>query len=359
MGMLTVFIGSYTTDLGWVQGKGLGISSYRLDTETGSLVSLSTIETDNPSFLALHPSGAFLYANNEASQRQDAKDDSVSAFAIAADGVLSLINQQPSHGAAPCFVSVDPQGDYAYLANFNGGNVVVYPLAPNGGLEPDSDRVASVASETDQSTPRAPAQAHAHSLKASPSGRYQLACDLGLDKIFIHELDRCTGTLKRHGEWSAPRGSGPRHVAFHPSGRFVYLISQDAGTISAFAWDDDRGVLTELQTVATVPGDFNGDPAASEIQAHPGGQWLYASNRGHNSLVIFRIDATSGLLSLVGYQASLGITPRNFTLTPSGDMLLVANQDSDQVVVFSLDPATGLLTELQRHAVPTPVCIVI
>ena len=243
MAKIEVFVGSYTTDLGWVQGKGLGISSYQLDTETGALSLLSTIRTDNPSFLALHPSGNYLYANNEASHRVDSSDDSISAFAIAADGTLSLINQQASRGKAPCFVSVD-------------------------------------------------------------------------------------------------------------------LISQDAGTITAFAWDDDLGVLTNLQTASTVPADFSGEPAASEIQVHPEGQWLYASNRGHNSVVIFRIDAASGLLSLVGFQASLGITPRNFTLTPSGDMLLVANQDSDQIVVFRLDAATGLLSELDRQAVPTPVCMV-
>jgi 6-phosphogluconolactonase len=352
MAKIEVFVGSYTTDLGWVQGKGLGIGSYQLDTETGALSLLSTMRTDNPSFLALHPSGNYLYANNEASHRVDSSDDSISAFAIAADGTLSLINQQASHGKAPCFVSVDPEGDFAYLANFIGGNSVVYPIAPNGGLECDSDRISPVDSGTDQPIP------HAHTIKASPSGRYLLACDLGLDKIFIHQLDRRTAKLNRHGELLVPRGSGPRHIAFHPSGRFVYLISQDAGTITAFAWDDDLGVLTDLQTASTVPADFSGEPAASEIQVHPEGQWLYASNRGHNSVVIFRIDAASGLLSLVGFQASLGITPRNFTLTPSGDMLLVANQDSDQIVVFRLDAATGLLSELDRHAVPTPVCMV-
>jgi 6-phosphogluconolactonase len=352
MARIEVFVGSYTTDLGWVQGKGLGIGSYQLDTETGALSLLSTMRTDNPSFLALHPSGNYLYANNEASHRVDSSDDSISAFAIAADGTLSLINQQASHGKAPCFVSVDPEGDFAYLANFIGGNSVVYPIAPNGGLECDSDRISPVDSGTDQPIP------HAHTIKASPSGRYLLACDLGLDKIFIHQLDRRTAKLNRHGELLVPRGSGPRHIAFHPSGRFVYLISQDAGTITAFAWDDDLGVLTDLQTASTVPADFSGEPAASEIQVHPEGQWLYASNRGHNSVVIFRIDAASGLLSLVGFQASLGITPRNFTLTPSGDMLLVANQDSDQIVVFRLDAATGLLSELDRHAVPTPVCMV-
>jgi 6-phosphogluconolactonase len=352
MGKIRVFVGSYTTDLGWVHGKGHGVGSYHLDTETGALSLLSTIETDNPSFLALHPTGDVLYVNNEVSRHKDAKDDSVSAFAIAADGALNLINQQPSHGAAPCFISVEPQGEHAFLANFNGGNVVVYPVARNGSLESYSDNVSLGVLATDQRT------AHAHSIIASPSGRYLLACDLGLDKIYIHQLDRRAGKLNLHGEYSAPWGSGPRHIAFHPSGKFVYLISQDAGTITTFAWDDDLGVLTELQTISTVPADFSGDPAASEIQAHPGGKWLYASNRGHNSIVIFRIDSASGTLSLLGFQASLGITPRNFTLTASGDILLVANQDSDQIVMFRLDTATGLLTELNRQTVPTPVCIV-
>lgn len=352
MGHEKVYVGSYTTDLGWVQGKGRGIGSYQLDAETGALYLLSTIETDNPSFLALHSAGDVLYANNEVSSRQDASDDAVSAFAIAADGTLTLLNQQPSDGAAPCFVSVAPQGDHVFLANFNGGNVVVYPVARHGALEPCTASVSPECSGTDQPT------AHAHSIRATPSGRYLLACDLGLDQLFIHQLDRSLGTLKLHGVYAAPRGSGPRHIALHPSGRFVYLISQNSGTITTFAWDDAHGVLTELQTIATVPADFSGDPAASEIQIHPGGQWLYASNRGHNSLVIFRIDSASGLLSLVGFQASLGFTPRNCTLTASEDLLLVGNQDSDQIVVFRLDAATGRLAELNRTEVPTPVCIV-
>jgi len=352
MGNPRVFIGSYTTDLGWVHGQGRGVGSYELDTETGALLLLSTIQTDNPSFLALHPGGDVLYSNNEVSSRQGANDASLSAFAIAADGRLTLINQQPSHGAAPCFVSVDPQGDHVFLANFMGGNVVVYPIAPDGSLAACSDSVCHLSPDSDQ-----PA-AHAHSIRATPSGRYLLACDLGLDKLYIYQLDHRLGTLKPHAEYSAPRGSGPRHIAIHPSGRIVYLISQNAGTITSFAWDDQLGLLTELHTVATVPADFSADPAASEIQVHPGGQWLYASNRGHNSVVIFRIDPASGLLSLVGFQDSLGITPRNFTLTTTGDLLLVANQDSDQIVVFRVDAATGLLTERNRQAVPTPVCIV-
>jgi 6-phosphogluconolactonase len=154
------------------------------------------------------------------------------------------------------------------------------------------------------------------------------------------------------------KGSGLRHVSFHPTARFVYLICQDAGEILVFEWDDVLGSLTERQIVATVPDDFRGDPAASEIQVHPSGEFLYASNRGHNSIVIFRIDQSSGLLHQVGDQPSLGLTPRNFALTPCGLLLLVANQDSDQVVVFRIDPESGLLHELHSQAMPTPVCIV-
>lgn len=352
MGTIKVFVGSYTTDLGWVHGKGHGVGSYHLDTETGVLSLLSTIETDNPSYLALHPEGDVLYANNEVSSLQDAKDDSISAFAIATDGALNLINQQPSYGAAPCFVSVDPQGAYVFLSNFNGGNIVVYMVARNGSLESCSDNVTLAALSTDQST------SHAHSVTASPSGRYLLACDLGLDKIHIYQLNRSTGKLNLNVAYSTPRGSGPRHIAFHPSGRFAYLVNQNAGNIMIFAWDDILGTLTEIQMILTVPTDFSGDPAASEIQVHPSGRWLYASNRGHNSIVIFRIDSTSGMLNLVDFQASLGITPRNFTITGSGELLLVANQDSDQIVIFKLNTVTGLLTELNRQTVPTPVCIV-
>ncbi len=234
------------------------------------------------------------------------------------------------------------------MANFNGGNVVVYPIGNKGALGTGSDNVSLDKTDAGQAT------AHAHSITASPSGRYLLACDLGLDKIIIHRLDRQVGKLMPHGDFSASKGSSPRHVSFHPSGKFVYLIHQYAGTITAFGWDDELGLLSELQTVATVPADFKADPAASEIQVHPNGRWLYASNRGHNSLVIFGIDLIRGLLSLVGFQPGLGVTPRNFALTASGELLLEGNQDSDQVVVFKLDPESGLLTELNRQAVPTP-----
>ena len=352
MAETSVFIGSYTTDLGWVQGKGQGITAYKLDLLSGVLSQTSSINTDNPSFLALHPSGHVLYANNEASHEPDASDDSVSAFEIKGGGSLALLNQRPSHGASPCFVSVDPQAEFAFLANFNGGNFVVYPLGKDGSLESSSDKASHQSSLANQLTP------HAHSITPSPSGRYLLACDLGLDKLFIYRLDRQQGKLVSHDEFAVAKGSGPRHVSFHPNARFVYLINQDAGQILVFEWDDVLGTLTERQIVATVPDDFSGDPAASEIQVHPSGAFLYASNRGHNNIVIYRIDQSSGLLNQIGDQPSLGLTPRNFALTPCGSLLLVGNQDSDQVVVFRIDPVSGLLHELNSQAVPTPVCIV-
>lgn len=352
MAEIDVFIGSYTADLGWVQGKGEGITAYKLDLLSGILSQTSSIKTDNPSFLALHPSGHVLYANNEVSQHPDASDDSVSAFEIKGDGSLKLLNQRPSHGASPCFVSVDPEAGFAFIANFNGGNFVVYPLEKDGRLERSSDTASHESSRADQLTP------HAHSITPSPSGRYLLACDLGLDKLFIYRLDRLHGKLVSHGEFAVAKGSGPRHASFHPAAPFVYLINQDDGQIMSFEWDDVLGTLTERQIIATVPDDFNGDPAASEIQIHPGGAFLYASNRGHNNIVIFRIDQSSGLLHQVGDQPSLGLTPRNFALTPCGTLLLVGNQDSDQVVVFRIDPVSGLLHELHSQAVPTPVCIV-
>lgn len=352
MAETSVFISSYTTDLGWVQGKGQGITAYKLDLLSGVLSQTSSVKADNPSFLALHPSGHVLYANNEASHEPDASDDSVSAFEIKGGGSLALLNQRPSHGASPCFVSVDPQAEFAFLANFNGGNFVVYPLGKNGSLESSSDKASHQSSLANQLT------AHAHSITPSPSGRYLLACDLGLDKLFIYWLDRQRGKLVSHDEFAVAKGSGPRHVSFHPNARFVYLINQDAGQILVFEWDDVLGTLTERQIVATVPDDFSGDPAASEIQVHPSGAFLYASNRGHNNIVIFRIDQSSGLLNQIGDQPSLGLTPRNFALTPCGALLLVGNQDSDQVVVFRIDPVSGLLHELHRQAISTPVCIV-
>ncbi|CAG0927033.1 6-phosphogluconolactonase [Thermoflexales bacterium] len=354
MSSLCVYVGAYTQDLGWVNGKAKGIALYQLDPATGRMTQLSETTSDNPSFLALHPSGKFLFATNESIQWGLSPDNAISAFAIAADGALSLLNRQPSLGGAPCFVSVEPTGKFAVTANYVGGNFVMYPIGTDGQLGEASDNSQHGASEPAQDQQPIP---HAHSMNLAPGGKYALGCDLGLDQVFIYELDLNRGKLLPNSEAVVVRGSGPRHLAFHPNQKAVYVINELGGTITVFTWNNDAGRLREIQTISTVPADYTGPLACADVHVHPSGKFVYGSNRGHDSIVIYGVEQATGRLILLGHEPTRGQTPRNFALPPAGDLLLVANQDSSDVVVFRVDASTGELTHLATNDIPTPVCL--
>ncbi len=350
---LTVFIGTYTGP----KSKGIYRMQFRPDTGELSPPELAA-ELPSPSFLAVHPSGKFLYAVNEGGLVNGKKTGAVSALSIgAADGKLALLNQETSGGAGPCFVAVDHAGKNVLVANYGSGSVEVLPIGDDGRLKAPSAFEQHAGKGPNPQRQEGP---HAHSINVDPADRFALAADLGLDKIFVYHLDPAAGTLAANDPPAADLapGAGPRHLAFHPDGKFVYVINELANTVTVFSYDGDRGRLTELQTIAALPADFKGQSTTAEVVVHPLGKFLYGSNRGHDSIVAYSIDAQTGKLSLVGHTASGGKNPRNFVIDPTGGYLLAANQNSDNIVVFRIDPATGQLTATGVLAqVPSPVCV--
>jgi 6-phosphogluconolactonase len=353
---MIVYVGAYTGP-----GKAQGISVFRLDAAAGALSHLQTVEgVDNPSFLALDPQQRFLYAANEAGGAGGgpAPEGAVSAFAVdAQDGTLTPLNRQPSGGVSPCYVHVEPEGRYLLVANYTSGHVAVFPRRPDGSLDPASHVVHH---EGLGPTPRRQAGAHAHSITTDPAGRLVLSCDLGVDKIFVYRLDREAGRLVPNDVpyGQASSGAGPRHVAFHPNGRFAFVNNEIDSTLSAFAYDAERGTLRIVDTASTLPSDFAGNNSTAQVLVHPNGRFAYVSNRGHDSIAIFAVNPETGKLRALGHEPTQGKTPRNFNLDPSGVLLLAANQGSDTIVSFRVDAQSGQLTATgQVTQTPAPVAV--
>ena len=353
MDKLIVYIGTYTT------GKSKGIYIYQMDTTTGKLTAAGNgPETANPSFIAIAPSHKFLYAANEISDYNGTHDGAVTAFAIAPKtGSLTLLNQQPSRGAGPCFVSIDSKGKNVLVANYGSGTVASLPVSADGKLGAATATVDHTGLGPNAARQEGP---HAHSINLDKANHYAFAADLGLDKIFIYRFDSGKGSLTPNTppSVSLPPGSGPRHFAFHPNGHFAYIINELKSTVTAFDYDKQQGTLKEMQTLTTLPENFTGDNTTAEVQVHPSGKFLYGSNRGNNSIVIYAIDPATGKLTLIGHESTQGKTPRNFGIDPTGNYLLAANQDTDNVVVFHIDAQTGKLKPTgQTLDIPSPVCV--
>ena len=348
-----VYIGTYS------ETKSKGIYAYHLDLASGSLTSLGLAgETASPSFLAIHPNRRFLYAANEAGS--GGKSGMVSAFSIdATSGKLSLLNQQPSEGSGPCHLVVDSTGKAVLVANYGSGSIAVLPIKEDGRLGPASAAIQHKGSSVDAQRQEGP---HAHCILTDPANRFALACDLGLDKVLVYRFDAAKGSLVPNDPASASvkPGAGSRHLAFHPNGRFVYVINEIQCTMTAFGYDAGRGELKELQTISTLPAgeELKGSYSTAEVEAHPNGHFLYGSNRGHNTIVVYAIDPKTGQLALVEHQSTRGRIPRNFGIDPTGTWLLAANQDSDTVVVFRIDAKSGRLTPTGNSVqVAAPVCV--
>ena len=350
-----VYVGTYSR-------KGSkGIYIYRMDAATGTLTPVGTAsEATNPSFLAVDPACRHLYAVNETGEFDGQPGGGISAFAIdAKTGALTYINSQRTHGGAPCHASVDRSGRYVYAANYMGGNAAAFPIRADGGLEPASDVVQHTGSGPNERRQRGP---HAHSINLDPANRFAFVADLGIDKVMAYDLDLDGGTLPPAAVpfTEVEAGAGPRHLAFHPNGKFAYLITEMGSTIVAYAYDAAQGIFTELQTVPALPEDFDGRSTCADIHVTPGGKYVYGSNRGHDSLVCYAIDTKTGLLTYVGHTSTGGKTPRNFAIDPSGTFLFAANQDTDNIVTFRIDDATGALTPTgQVIDVPMPVCVLV
>lgn len=352
-----MYVGTYT------RAPSKGIYAYRFQGATGQVTPLGTAglaaETENPSFLAVHPNQRFLYAVNEVSRYEGRDGGSVSAFSIdRATGALTLLNRVSSRGGSPCHLSVDGTGKWLFVANYGGGSVAAFPLRDDGTLGEASAFVQHAGSSVNQARQAGP---HAHAAVVSPDNRFVLAADLGVDRVFTYPLDAAAGGLAtaRPLAASIAPGSGPRHLAFRPDGKFVYVLNEMLSSVGAFRYDAGRGTLTGLQTLSTLPDGFTGDNSGAEIAVHPGSTFVYASNRGHDSIAIFRSDPAKGTLTAVDRVSTQGRTPRNFAIDPSGRFLVAANQNSGTLVTFKIDQATGGLTATGSPIqVPSPVCVV-
>jgi 6-phosphogluconolactonase len=356
-GIIT-YIGTYTRRESFVDGKAEGIYIYHLDPGSGELTYAATVTGEsmvNPSFLTVSPDRRFLYAVNEISGDKGTHG-TVSAFAVDPEtGGLRYLNQQSTHGLAPCYVHVEPEGGYCLVANYETGNLGVLPIRPDGRLGEATDVVQFSGSGPN---PERQAGPHAHMVLSDPAGDYILAVDLGTDRLMAFRLDRERSALvPAETPWTQlSPGSGPRHLAFLPDGSFAYVINELQSTITALRYG--RGAFEAIQTLSTLPADFTGQNLGAAIKVAPYGRFLYASNRGHNSIAIYTIDPQTGQLTLVGHEPTQGVGPRDFTIHPSGALLLAANQDSDTVVTFRIHPESGVLRATGHvAAVPTPVCL--
>lgn len=353
-GKYIAFVGTYTT-----KTASKGIYAYRFDPAGGQLTAIGVAaETVDPSFLAVHPSGRYLYAVNEISNFNGEVSGAVSAFAVnAKSGSLKFLNQVPTRGAGPCYVSLDKTGFYVLVANYDSGSIASFPVHGDGSLGTASGFVQHSGTGPNKQRQEGP---HAHWIGTSPDNRFALAVDLGLDQVIVYGFDAGTGvfTPTLSGFAKVKPGSGPRHLAFHPNDKFAYVLSEMASTVSVFSYHAKDSSFSPLQTVSTLPSDYSAPNDAAEIAVHPSGKFLYASNRGHDSIAIFAINQKKGTLKSLGQVLTGGKTPRHFAIDPTGAYLLAENQESNNIVIFHIDPATGGLTPTgQTIDVPSPVCI--
>jgi len=354
-----VYVGSYTApDLapeGRRPSTARGISVFAMRPSDGHLELLQIVPTKNPSYVALDPSMTHLYCVNQYEILDESPSGRVSAFAIDAGGRLAFLNTRPTHGAHPAHVSVHPSGRYLLVSNYGGEYQAYALLAGDGAIGPASGRVSATGHGPNAERQEA---AHPHQTITDPDGRFVFGVDLGADRIFVWRFDPAIGALTPHGEVAVLPGSGPRHMVFHPSRRFAYVLNELAASITAMSYDAERGVLEPRETISTLPPGFAGTKSASELRMHPSGRFLYGTNRGHDSVATFAIDASTGALSSIGWVPTQGETPRGMNVDPTGTFLYAANQNSDTIVIFRIDVASGKLTptgEIVRT--PNPVDI--
>jgi 6-phosphogluconolactonase len=352
-GQYIAFVGTYT---GKTTSK--GIYAYQFDAANGQLTAIGlAAETADPSFLAVHPNGKYLYAVNEIGTFNGSSAGAASAFAInAKSGALKFLNQVSTHGPGPCHVSLDKTGSYVLVANYDGGSIASFPVQGDGSLGTVSGFVQHSGSGPDKERQGGP---HAHWIGTSPDNRFALAVDLGLDDVLVYNFDSSKGifTPNLSGYAKVKPGAGPRHLAFHPDGKFVYVLSEMESSVTAFSYQAKNGTFSALQTISALPKDYTGRKEAAEIAVHPSGKFLYTSNRGHDSIAIFEIER-KGTLKLLANVLTGGKTPRHFAIDPTGNYLLAENQESNNIVAFHIDSATGSLTPTgQTVEVPSPVCV--
>jgi 3-carboxymuconate cyclase len=352
---ILVYIGTYTSD-----SKSEGIYIYKLNTDDGSLrphtIAKNVVD---PSFLDITNNRKYLYAVNEIMEYDGKKTGSVSAFAVdQKTGDLRFVNKQPSLGGGPCYVSVSQDNKFVTVANYVGGNVAVLPIEKDGSLGFPVDLRQQGGTGPNKDRQEA---AHAHSIKFDKNNKFVVACDLGADKVFIYKFDKKTGKLSLNPTqkfFQTRPGAGPRHLVFHPNGKLAFVINELNSSVTSLSYNENYGTLKEIQTISTLPTNWQGENTCAEVCVSLNGGFLYGSNRGHDSIVSYKIDGVSGKLELIEHVSTDGKTPRNFALDPSGKFLLVANQNSDSVVIFRIDKKSGKLRPTGNNArIPAPVCV--
>jgi 6-phosphogluconolactonase len=352
-GETLAYIGTYT------RGKSEGIYVYRLDTTSGALSHVSTAKgIQNPSFLDIHPSQRYLYSVCEVEEFNGKRSGAVTAFSIEpSSGALTKLNHQLSGGRGPCHVSVDKTGKFVLVANYGSGSASVLPIKRDGSLGEATHTVQHQGSSIDPKRQEGP---HAHCIVLSPDNHFAFVADLGLDKVMIYRLGLKNGRLTPNDTpWVKVKpGAGPRHFTIHPSLKYAYIINELDSTLTASSYDAERGLLNVTEALSTLPQGFTGTNYCADVHVHPSGKFVYGSNRGHDSIVIFSINTRNGKLTLVGHEPTQGKTPRNFAIDPRGTFLFAENQDSDTIVTFRIDQRTGKLAPTGHVAqVPMPVCL--
>jgi 6-phosphogluconolactonase len=353
-GQYIAYVGTYTS-----KTNSKGIYAYRFDAEKGQLTPIGVAaESVDPSFLAIHPNGKYLYAVNEIGNFNGGTSGAVSAFSIdAKTGALKFLNQVPTRGAGPCYVSLDKNGSFVLVANYDSGSIASFPVHDDGSLGTASGFVQHSGTGPNKERQEGP---HAHWIATSPDNRFALAVDLGLDQVLVYGFDPGKGifTPMLSGFAKVKLGAGPRHLAFHPNGKFAYVLSEMESSVAVFSYQAKSGAFTSLETISALPKDYSGPKEAAEIAVHPSGKFLYTSNRGHDSIAVFAIDEKKGTLKSLGQVLTGGKTPRHFAIDPTGAYLLAENQESNNIVIFHIDLATGSLTPTgQTVEVPSPVCL--
>ena len=343
-----------------------GITVFAVSADTGALSAVQVVESENPSFLALHPNRRFLYAVNEITDFAGERTGSVEAYAIdPGTGQLAFLNRQDSHGLGPTHLAVAPGGTHVVVANYAGGTFALLPIREDGQLDPASDVVTQTGSGPNPDRQEGP---HPHGVAFDPAGRFVATADLGIDKVQLFHIDTAMGRLVPVSEASVAPGAGPRHLAFHRNGRFLSVINEMIATITTFAYDAEQGQIgAEVQTVSTVPDDFRDDNSTAEIAVHPTGRFLYGSNREQpgatspvaSSIASFSVDQDSGMLTPIGHTGDGIAVPRNFAIDPTGTWLYVCNQAGQTITRFQINPDTGALAATGDEVeAPTPVCLV-
>lgn len=347
---ILTYIGSYA------EPDQTGISVCRYDRQTGELTLTDRVDgLKNPTFLDVDPDRSMLYALAEGASPDGGKTGIAAAYAIDRDtGALRLLNEEATTSSPTCHLVLDRTRRSLFVSSYHGGMIGMSPIRGDGGVGPASD----IRQHTGSSVLPVQSQPRAHSVTIDRHNRFAIACDLGLDKLIVYRLDLDAGRLIPHGETKTAPGAGPRHGAYHPSGAFFYVINELNATLTAYAYDEEQGTLSEIQTVPTLPADYDGPNACADIHISADGRFLYGSNRGHDSIVVYRIDAATGRLDYVEHTPCGGKHPRNFAISPDGRFVLVANRDTDNVAIFLRDEETGRLTATGSElSVSKPVCI--